>query len=101
MCWVHAAQTYPQHSKGNNSKHPKANILGVCLFLCYILGILYQILQRYLRVGAKFSPHRISPFQISHAPNPPTLSKQLTLWCVRGKKGTQNCLKQCTTIQKQ
>ena len=32
---------------------------------------LYQILQWYPGIGAELSPHQISPFQISHAPNFP------------------------------
>ena len=49
--------------------HPDANIRGLCFFLC--LGILHQILQWYLRTGAKVSPHQTAPFQILHVPNPP------------------------------
>ena len=41
----------------------------MCLFLCHNLGILHQILLWNLRIGAKFSGHQISPFQISHIPN--------------------------------
>ena len=38
---------------GNDSKHPEANIHGVCLFLCHNLGILYQILHWHLRRSGK------------------------------------------------
>ena len=39
--------------------------------LCHNLGIVHQISQWYLTIGANFSPHQILPFQISHVPTPP------------------------------
>ena len=44
---------------------------SLCMLLCPNQGNLYQILQWCLRIGAKFSLHQISPFQISQVPNPP------------------------------
>ena len=45
-------------------------IRGLCLFLSHNPGTLYRMSQRYLRIGGKCSPHQISPFQMSHVPNP-------------------------------
>ena len=44
-------------------------IRGLCFFLCHSLGILYQILQWYLKIGVKFSLCQILAFKISHIPN--------------------------------
>ena len=46
-------------------------IHGPWFFLWHRLGILYQILHWYFKIGGKFSPHQISPFLISHVPNFP------------------------------
>ena len=54
---------------GAVSTHPEANRRGVCVFLCHNRRILCHILRRYLRVGAKSSPHQILPFQIPHVPH--------------------------------
>ena len=72
-------QHHIEMPSGTNSNHPEAsskqkqatNICGVCLFSCHNGGILCQILQWYLRIRAKYSPHHILPFQILHVPNPP------------------------------
>ena len=46
-------------------------ICGVCLFLSQNLAIVYQFLPWHLRICAKFSPHRIFPFQILCVTTPP------------------------------
>ena len=56
-----------QRPIGKNSHHSRS-----MLVLVPQSGDLHQILQWYLRSGARFSPHRNFPrFQISHVPNAP------------------------------
>ena len=40
-------------------------------FLCHSLGILFHNFQCYFRMGANVYLPQVSPFQISHIPNPP------------------------------
>ena len=72
MCPQEAPREHQQPTKcptGNDHHHSQAP--SICLLLCRDLGILYHILQWYCSIGAKSSPHQISPFQMSHLPNPP------------------------------
>ena len=59
---------------------PQSNFLPA---LCHSLGILCQIVQWYLRSGPNFSPLQVSPFQLSHVPNPPGCGLCTPLGCPR------------------
>ena len=66
---LEASKKQPQATKG--PQEITSIIHSLCFFLCHNLGILPQNLQWYSRIGVKFSPHQISPFQILHIPNFP------------------------------
>ena len=64
-----ASKKHPQPTKG--PWEITTIIHGLSFFLWPILGILYQLLQWYLRIGVNFSLGQSWPFQISHGPNFP------------------------------